>query len=188
MDFLQRLSESPDSRRFISLPAIEADGRFVEVVGTVSDNGIQEKLSHFAWFGGDNLFAAATNSLEEEEVRCGCSTARRPFEAPYAGARNSLIQNGVFELAVTDWDMEDEEFGDIPITRMFQLIGAQGQVITDSLLEIENDGGDALSVASMFELQLKASRICQVTELGTAFTTSLSNCIYDLARNTKASA
>ncbi|WP_108624023.1 DUF5407 family protein [Candidatus Similichlamydia epinepheli] len=107
------------------------------------------------------------------------------YSTAYSGARGTLATAGLFELAVENWGQTDEAFGAVPITRLFQIIGGQGQVITHKLLALENDGGANLSVAGMFELQLKVQRLCQMTEMGTSLTTAISGCLQSIARNTK---
>lgn len=113
------------------------------------------------------------------------SSPSSPYSTPYAGPASSLTTAGLFELAVNNWGVTDQNFGALPITRLFQIIGSQSKTVTDKILAIENGGSGTLSIATMFELQLKTQRLCQMTEMSTSLTTAISGCLQSIARNTK---
>ncbi|RDB31819.1 DUF5407 family protein [Candidatus Similichlamydia laticola] len=113
------------------------------------------------------------------------TSSATPFATAYSGPESSLTTAGIFELAVHDWNVSDQNLGALPVTRLFQIIGSQGKVVTDKILSIENNGSGNLSIATMFELQLKTQRLCQMTEMGTSLTTAISGCLQSIARNTK---
>lgn len=106
------------------------------------------------------------------------------YATPYAGP-GSLSTTGLFELSVHSWGVTEQSLGALPVTRLFQIIGSQSKVVTDKVIAIENSGSGTLSIATMFELQLKTQRLCQMTEMATSLTTAISGCLQSVARNTK---
>ncbi|WP_114544068.1 hypothetical protein [Candidatus Similichlamydia laticola] len=54
------------------------------------------------------------------------TSSATPFATAYSGPESSLTTAGIFELAVHDWNVSDQNLGALPVTRLFQIIGSQG--------------------------------------------------------------
>lgn len=169
LHFLHFFSKNFDLGKLKSLPFEEVESRIVQSISLLAETSSSETFI-------DALCLVSA---------CGCSSAYSRYARPYSGPVSSLITAGLFELAIHDWELTEQDLGSLSMTRLFQIIGSQNKIVTQKIFSIERSANGQLSITAMFDLQLKTEHLCQVTEMSTSLTTALTGCLQNIARNAK---